>query len=241
VIIEDVVSEDRSEEGGAMSIICTSPRTASGPLRDRTARTLVTVTLGAILLAGAVSLATPSGAAAASRISACFYYNGYWWKGLSTIIEYQTVSGGWRYLPGSNGYTGSQGCATYNISGRYRQWHLREVAFGQLKVGPDRLGVFLGTSRYYAPSGLQRANLGTRQLSLYTFPAPSGYDGLTSSWMQEMSGSGQNCSSSAAMQVACWEDQQGIHGDIVVVPVDSDHDGVYDDVDAFPHDKYRSR
>jgi hypothetical protein len=99
--------------------------------------------------------------------------------------------------------------------------------------------VFLGASRYYAPGGLRRVYLGARQLSLYTFPKPSGYDGLTGSWMDQMSGSGgPDCSSSAAMQVACWEDQHGIHGDIVVVPKDTDDDGYYDDVDAQPSNPY---
>jgi hypothetical protein len=33
-------------------------------------------------------------------------------------------------------------------------------------------------------------------------------------------------------------DQRGIHGDIVVVPHDSDGDGYYDDVDPSPNSPY---
>lgn len=199
-------------------------------LVDHSGRVLVALGLGVLTLVGAVGLQTP--AWAASRITGCFYYNGAWWKGLSTAIEYQTVSGGWNRLQGSNWHTGSQGCATYHISGRYRQWHLREVAFGELKVGPNSLGMFLGVSRYYSPSGAGRANLGSGQLTLYTFPMPSDDDWAAGNWLNEMSGSGApNCSSSGAMQVACWEDRNGIHGDIVVVPHDTDNDGIYDDVD----------
>lgn len=84
--------------------------------------------------------------------------------------------------------------------------------------------------------GVGRVNLGSRQLSLYTFQTPSSFNVQTSGWMDQMSGAGgPNCSISAAMQVACWENEQGIHGDIIVLPHDADGDGYYDEVDSLPN------
>src|SRR5437016_5037105 len=173
-------------------------------------RTIRALILSALALA---ALSIPSQATAASRISACFYYNGYDWQGLSTVIEYQTVSGGWRRLPGNSlWHTNYNGCSTYNIHGRYQQWHLREVAFGLVAAGPDRIGFFLGTSRYYSRFGTTNDFLGQRLLGFWSIYVGSGFDVDTSGWLKDLSGNGvPNCFSSPAMQIACWENQQGIH------------------------------
>jgi hypothetical protein len=216
-----------------------SAQASPGQSRPQRARLLAAALISAFALVATIGVPTPTDASAASQITGCFSYNGYLWRGLSTVIEYQTVSGGWRPLSGTNWHTGSSGCATYNITGRYQQWHLREVAFGELAAGPNRLGVFLGTSRYYSLGGAGRAYLGSRQLSLYTFPTSPSFDVQTGDWMNEMSGAGgPNCSISAAMEVACWENAHGIHGDIVVVPQDQDDDGFYDDIDRYPGNPY---
>jgi hypothetical protein len=189
-----------------------------------------------------VGVLSPASALGARRISGCFAYNGVRYSGLSTNVEYQTISGGWRYLSQSAGHTLSDGCVAYNITGRYRNWHLRIKATA---VVPQWRAVFIGSTPFYGRYGSGSYNLGQGRLSLLIIPAaapsaPTTAPGAinTNEWLNDMTGSpaANNCSSSAspAMQVACYMDQHGLHGNVVTQPRDQDNDGVYDDQDHYP-------
>jgi hypothetical protein len=195
-----------------------------------------------VLAAFICCLAFGSSASAASRVGACFGYQGVRYTGLSTSIQYHTTSGSWAYLAGSNARTLSDGCVTYNITGRYRNWHLRIKATA---VVPEWRGFFVGVTPYYGPSGYGRYYLGQGTLQLWVLPAtvptaPSGGNGLTSTWLDQMTpGSGNSpCGSYAnpAMQVACYMDAHGMRGNVVVLPRDFDNDGVNDGSDRYPND-----
>jgi hypothetical protein len=156
-----------------------------------------------------------SSAMAASQITGCFSYNGVRYNGLTTSVQYKTVSGGWGALSGSNGSTRGHGCATYNINGVPRSYYLRILA---VAMAPNRTGFFSGHTPYYSRGGNGRYNLGTGNMSFYRLPtyvAPPPSTNLTSSWIDQMATS---CGSNAspAMQVACYMDQHGMHGNVVV-------------------------
>jgi hypothetical protein len=193
----------------------------------------------AILAAVLATLALASSASAASRITGCFSYNGVRYNGLSTSILYKTTSGGWAYLNGSNGVTRGYGCATYNINGRYRSWYLRMKA---VAVASQWRGFFSGATPYYSGSGNGIYRLGVARMRFYVLPAyvarPPVYSGLTSSWLDQMNNPcGANAS--PAMQVACFMDAHGMHGNVVVPPRQSDGDGVPDYLDRWPTDPSR--
>jgi hypothetical protein len=204
------------------------------------------ITIAAFAAAGALA-ASP--AMAARRISACFTYNGVRYTGLSTNIEYQTANGSWRFLQGSSGHLLSNGCVTYNVTGRYRRWHLRIRASALVSAWR---AAFDGTTPYYGPSGAGVYNLGVGRLQLLVLPpaAPSAttpggdFAVNTQEWLDQMTGgpTAANCSANAspAMQVACYMDAHGLVGNVVVIPRDTDGDGVYDDLDRYPGDPFRS-
>ena len=170
--------------------------------------------LAAVLACG---LALASSASAASRITGCFSYNGTRYNGLTTSILYKTTSGGWATLRGSNGTTRGKGCATYNVNGQARSWYLRVRAVG---MAPSRTGFFSGTTPSYGPSGNSTYNLGTARMGFYRLPTfvprpPS--TSLTGTWIDQMAPSSAcGPGASPAMQVACYMDANGMHGNVVV-------------------------
>jgi hypothetical protein len=113
-------------------------------------------------------------------------------------------------------------------------------------VAANWRGVFNGYSYYYAPGTQSSYNLGEGRLNFYYLPAtastPPDDPWGTGNWLDQMSngGSGSGCSSSPAMQVACYMDQHGLHGNVVVLDRDSDGDNVDDWQDRYPQDKYRN-
>jgi len=190
--------------------------------------------------AAVVALGAPTPASAASRISGCFAYGGSRYSGLSTSVEFQLKNGGWAFLAAGRNVTGRNGCASYNISGRARTYHLRIAARASV---PQWRGFFVGATPLYAPWDERSWYLGEGRLSFYVLPpvvptAPE-WGGLTGTWLDEMTGgAGPSCSSSSAMLVACYMDQHGMHGNVVVIPRDSDGDGWLDSQDKYPFNKY---
>lgn len=187
----------------------------------------------------AIAAVGATSASAASRITGCFSYNGVRYNGLSTSILYKTTSGGWAYLPSSNGVSRGNGCATYNISGRYQNWYLRLRATA---VAPQWRGFFSGSTPFYAGTGAGSYNLGTARMGFYTLPSyvarPPLSSSLTSGWLDQMNNPcGANAS--PAMQVACYMDAHHMHGNVVVPPRQSDGDGVPDYLDRYPLDSSR--
>jgi hypothetical protein len=189
---------------------------------------------------GAASAFAPASASAASQLSGCFAYRGTPISGLSTNLEYLTTSNTWRWL-GAVGHTNAYGCVSYSIwSPMWRTYFIRIRATG---VVPAWRAVVSGSTPYYAGGDRRSYRLGTGSLSLSLLPAtvpdPPSYSGLTAGWLDEMSGSNGsgNCDSSTAMQVACYMDAHGLHGNVVVN--DADGDGVLDDNDNYPQDPTR--
>lgn len=189
----------------------------------------------------AISISTgalaPAPASAASSLSGCFNYNGTRYQNLSTDLEYRTSSGGWAYLTGTRYVTGSDGCVHYTVSGSYRSLMLRIVATGSV---PAWRGVFRGYSPYYSFTGKGASNLGEGKLGFYFLPATpaaSEWGVDTSAWLNEITGS-TSCNSSSAMQVACYMDQHGLHGNVIVQSRDYDGDGWFDSQDNYPENKY---
>jgi len=198
--------------------------------------------------AGALA-ATP--ASAAGRLTGCFSYAGVRYSGLSTAIEYQTRSGGWRLLAVGQKPTNSRGCDTWNVQGAARGWILRIRAVGLV---PRWHGLFQGFTFHDAPAGNDAYILGGGALRFFPLPTeapstppqlssggnPDNWGDLTNTWLNEMTENGRNCSATPAMMVACYMDDHGMHGDVIVPsPPDSDGDGIYDEFDRYPHDLTR--
>jgi hypothetical protein len=198
------------------------------------------ITLALLTLTVAGGALAPAQASAASRISACFDYAGTRYEGLSTNVEYMTTGGGWAYLPGTRGYTESNGCVAYRVSGRHRSWYLRIKATASV---PLWRGIFSGPTPHYGPAGRGKYYLGEGRLRFFTLPAAAptapSFGGVdTSQWLNDMTGgsNGPDCSSSTSMMVACYMDRHGLHGNVVVPIRDYDHDGWTDDRDNYPRD-----
>lgn len=233
------ISEPRlSEKGFGVSVQSPpSPQLrAPSPMAGllRSAVSAVGAAVLTIAVAGALAAAPAS---AASGVSACFAYNGVRYQGLSTNLEY-AESGYWHFFGGTLGTTLSEGCVSYSIPSRYRRVQLRIKADASV---PEWRGMFVGYSPTYAPKGRRSWYLGESQMGFYylpsTVPNASEWGVDTNAWLNEITGS-VNCSSSTAMQVACYMDEHNMHGNIVVLPKDSDGDGWLDTQDDYPTNKY---
>jgi hypothetical protein len=177
-------------------------------------------------------------AGAASAISGCFRYQTTAITGLPTSVQYRTTSGDWAVLRNSLGHTDASGCITYNITGSVRTYSaLRIYAAG---VVPAWRAMVDGATPYYASAGGSTYRLGTSSLRMRYLPASvaTAPTSGTSSWLDEMT-NGAACTNdpSPAMQVACYMDRNGMHGNVVVL--DYDHDGIEDRYDNYPRDPYR--
>ena len=191
----------------------------------------------AAIVVVSVGAFAPAQASAAKSVESCFSYGGVRYQNLSTTLLY-SQGGYWHYWRGTNWVTDSRGCVRYNISYAYREVRATIKAVGSV---PEWRGMFVGYSPAASPRGRGSWNLGEGQLSFYYLPATvqtsSEWGVNTNEWLNEVSGS-VNCSSSPAMQVACWMDQHGMHGNVVVIPKDSDEDGWTDAEDRYPENKY---
>lgn len=186
-------------------------------------------------LAFAAMPASPAHAAAA--VSGCFAYAGTAISGLSTNLEYQTTSGAWRWL-GGVGATNRAGCVAYTIRGTWQRYRVRIKATG---VVTSWNAVLDGATPYYAGGDARSYRLGSGRLRSTsiprTAPAASAWGVDTAGWLNEMDNACTRPNLSPAMLVACYMDQHGLHGNVVVL--DRDGDGVEDQYDAYPNDRTR--
>jgi hypothetical protein len=202
----------------------------------RTRRTLARVLTALAAVALPLALSMPGNAAAAVGISGCFSANGTMITGLSTDVQYLTVSQTWRALPGSRGSTDARGCVSYTIQGDARRYALRIHAAG---VVPAWSAMVDGATPNYGRPGAGRYALGTSGMRVSylstSMTAAPGFGVDTSAWLNDMTDGGA-CSNnpSSAMLVACYMDRHGMHGNAVVL--DYDHDGVEDAQDRYPRD-----
>lgn len=197
------------------------------------AKRLFAVVLTAAALALTAGGLSPSSARAAASIEGCFSYAGVRYENLSTVLLY-SQGGYWHYWANTRYHTNSYGCVRYNLAYKYRNVRATIKAAA---VIPEWRGVFIGQSPYGSPKGRGSWNLGEGQLRFYYLPPEvDDWTGSTAGWIDEMSSA--NCSSSAALAVACYMDSHGMHGNVVVVPKDTDGDGWTDGLDNYPENKY---
>jgi hypothetical protein len=191
-------------------------------------------------MVAAVGFVLVPAASAASRVTGCFTYDAAPVTGLSTNLEYLTVSNTWRYL-GAPAATDRNGCVTYSIWSR--AWKTYSVRIRATAFVPEWRALFSGATPYYAPGGAASYRLGAGAVSLYVLPASAppepSFDGVTNGWLDQMTsgGGGGGCSSAPAMLVACYMDAHRLDGNVVVL--DRDHDYHEDDVDRAPDDPSR--
>jgi hypothetical protein len=186
--------------------------------------------LRALLVMAAVTLVTaiaPARGSAASAARGCFTYQGAGVRGLGTVLQYQTRSGGWAYL-GAPSVTRADGCVRYALWGTWRNFNVRIVAAAPLSDGRT---LAWAPSRYYAPWGTEAYFLGSRPLS-FVVVNPNPWD-VTGNWLSEMDH--PDCSASAAMSVACYMRQHGMVSNPISFP-DWDRDGYWDLADRYPDD-----
>jgi hypothetical protein len=184
-----------------------------------------------------IAVLTPLSAAhASSRLATCFSYGGQRWQGISTYLEYWGVDSRWHPLNGTESFSRSNGCIAYYPASDYRGYSFRVHAVGLV---PHWRGFFNGVSPTYAPGGDGSYNLGETRLNFYFIPPswptePStNHGGLTSDWLDDMA-QGCRAPSSAAANVACYMDRNGLVGNVVVPYRDTDDDGFNDAVDNYP-------
>jgi len=188
-----------------------------------------------VAMVAAVGFVLVPAASAANRVTGCFTYDNAPVTGLSTNLEYLTVSNTWRYL-GAPAATDGNGCVTYTILAR--TWKTYSVRIRASAFVPEWRAMFSGATPYYAPGGSATYRLGAGTVGLYVLPASAppeaSFDGLTNGWLDQMTsgGGGGGCGSSSAMLVACYMDSHRLHGNVVVL--DRDHDYHEDDVDRAP-------
>jgi hypothetical protein len=195
----------------------------------------------AVAAIAAISISTgalaPAPASAATGVAGCFNYNGVAYTNVVTQLESYTSSG-WQALPETVSHTDSNGCYSYWVSGGWAQLNLRVVAAAW---APALRGFLWGYSPSYATPGTGSVNVGNGSLGYIpagSLPAPK--KKLTSSWLDEMVAA-RTCdgTGSSAMQVACYMDEHGMVGNVIVQYVDSDGDGYLDTQDKYDHNSSR--
>jgi hypothetical protein len=173
------------------------------------------------------SMTLAASASAAAVVSGCFTYQGTGVQGLTTALEYQTRTG-WAFL-GAESTTHMNGCVRYTIRGTWRNLNVRIRAAALLRDGQT---IAWASSPTYGRAGYGSYGLGTRALTFYRIPGQDLWN-VTGTWLAEMDH--PNCSSSSAMQVACYMDDHGMVGNLVSFP-DTDRDGTWDLADNWPDD-----
>jgi hypothetical protein len=193
--------------------------------------------------ASAAFFAAAPAAHAASAISACFSYQGQRYQGLATVLEYMGTDSAWYPLDNTVAQVESDGCVSYTINSGFESYQFRIRAVG---IAAATRGLFSGTSQYYAPSGGETFDLGEGDLTFYPLPeswptAPRTVS-LQDDWLSHMTNGGgtSTCNTSAAAEVACYMDANGLVGNVIVQTPDMDDDDVPDDLDHFPGDTHRT-
>ena len=180
-------------------------------------------------------MSTAGQASAATQVAGCFGYAGVNYNGLGVRLEYLASDGKFYPLQSSpTVYTSGNGCAAFDLYGSWTALNVHLVAFGWV---PNWRGFFLGTSPQYATPGNGPVSVGTGQLSFYLLPHRAPDPPVNDPWTMKLGPT--NCNVNAAMAAACSNDANGIHGNVVVVPRDSDGDNVDDRFDNYPGNKYR--
>ena len=174
------------------------------------------------ILLAALCVVQAGTASAASSLYSCFTLGGRPIPVSLAGLEATNRAGNWVAIS-SVKLTASNGCVSYSLYGAYTRYNLRVVVAG---VTPDRTGLVVGVSRYYAPG----AYGGSYSLGRWETTVVRGSRATAL-------GSG---SLSPAAAVAAFSDRLGasLNGSVLCPhsgPLDSDCDGVNDTVDTYPY------